>query len=211
MEIKIESKTLEKVLDVAERFLQKLIGPTVKEVGGLLADNVRAWRFKNQLRLLKNAERYIENKSIQTKKISLKILAPLLEGASLEEDEILQDKWVALLVNYIDSRKNFRSTVFPHILTQLSTEEANGLEYMEKNKEVTGSKIWDKLKFGDAELSNLVRLGLIREVIKIKMQKEWDAFAGLTENVVDVYAQEDPTYCITELGTEFLKACKLEE
>lgn len=58
----------------------------------------------------------------------------------MEEEEILQDKWVALFVNYIDSKKSFNSTVFPYILTQISTDEAKGLEYIERKKEVQGLK-----------------------------------------------------------------------
>ena len=37
-------------LDLAKEFLQKLIGPSVEELGLLFSDNVKLWRLKNQIR-----------------------------------------------------------------------------------------------------------------------------------------------------------------
>ena len=54
--IDITSTALEKGIDTAKEFLEKLIGPTVEETGLLLKDKVTFWRFKNQIRMINKAK-----------------------------------------------------------------------------------------------------------------------------------------------------------
>ena len=86
------------------------------------------WRFKNQVKMLNRAKDYCEKHNIEPKKISLKVLSPLLEYSSLEEEEVMQDKWSILLSNLIDSEQIIENHVFPYILSQLSTDEFLPLE-----------------------------------------------------------------------------------
>src|SRR5829696_7046169 len=98
-ELNIKSSTIEKGLELAKEFLGKLISPTIEETGLLISDNIKFLRFKNQVRILLKAKNYVEKNNIPIKEISIKILVPLLDKASLEEDEVLQDKWAKMLVN----------------------------------------------------------------------------------------------------------------
>jgi hypothetical protein len=131
-ELNIKSSTIEKGLDLAKEFLSKLISPTIDEVGLLISDNIKYLRFKNQVRILLKAKKYVENKNISIKEIPIKILVPLLENASLEDNEQLQDKWANMIVNMVDSESNVQNQVFPYILSQLSIDEYN--ELMKINK-----------------------------------------------------------------------------
>jgi len=64
--------------------------------------------------------------NISPKQISLKLLSPLLEYSSLEEDDELLAKWSFLLGNLVDSdQKNTDNHVFPYILSQISKDEFN--------------------------------------------------------------------------------------
>lgn len=126
--IDITSSAVEKGLDIAKDFLDKLIIPTVEETGLLLRDKVTMWRFNNQVRMLNKAKAYCEKNGINPKKVSLKVLCPLLDYAGLEEDEVLQDKWALLLSNMVDSGQNIENHVFPYILSQISTNEFLSLE-----------------------------------------------------------------------------------
>ena len=47
--IDITSTALEKGVDVAKSFLDKLIMPAIEEVGLLMKDHVTMWKFKNQI------------------------------------------------------------------------------------------------------------------------------------------------------------------
>ena len=122
-EIDISSQTIDKGVDVAKGFLQKLIGPSLEEAGLLLKESVALWRFKNQVSILEKANEICKRRGITPKPISLKLLCPLMDAASLEDEPDMQSKWAALLSNMVDSEKNIQNHVFPYILGQLSLPE----------------------------------------------------------------------------------------
>lgn len=122
-DVNIKSSTIEKGLELAKDFANKILGPAVEEVGLLLADKVKFYRYKNQVNILLKAKKYVESKNIDTKEIPTKILVPLLEQASLEENEELQNKWANLIGNLADSEQNLQNQIFPYLLGQLSLNE----------------------------------------------------------------------------------------
>jgi hypothetical protein len=144
--IDITSTAIEKGFDTAKGFLNKLIMPTVEEVGLLFKDRVTLWRFKNQIKMLTKAEEFCIKNKIDPKKISLKVVCPLLDYSSLEEDEVLQDKWAILLSNMVDSDQNIENHVFPYILSQISTNEFLALETTVMLKEERIKKYKDELE-----------------------------------------------------------------
>lgn len=121
--IDISSTTIEKGLDVAKEFLQKLIGPSLEEAGLLMKESIALWRFRNQVSILEKANEICQRKGVKPNPISLKLLCPLMDAASLEEDPEMQSKWAALLSNMVDSERNIQNHVFPYILGQLSLPE----------------------------------------------------------------------------------------
>lgn len=88
---------------MAKDFLQKLIGPSVDELGLLFSDNVKLWRLKNQIINIEKIKKIIDKEKIGIKQVSLKVLIPYLEGVSLEDDETFPDLWAKLFTNYIDT------------------------------------------------------------------------------------------------------------
>jgi hypothetical protein len=144
--IDITSTALEKGIDLAKNFLDKLIIPAVEETGLLLKDKVTLWKFKNQVIILNKAKDYCEKNNISPKTISLKLLCPLLDNAALEEEEELQNKWAILLSNLVDSDQNIENHVFPYILGQISTNEFLFLEKVFHDKNERVIKLNQKLK-----------------------------------------------------------------
>lgn len=126
--VNITSTLGEKVVDSATGFLSSIVKPAAQELGLLLKDHVTLWRFNNQVRILNKAKAACEKNNISPKSISPKLLVPLLENASLEDNEILQDKWANLLANLVDSKQNIENHVFPYLLSQLSIQEFECLE-----------------------------------------------------------------------------------
>ena len=293
----ITSTVVEKGIDIARSFLDKLIMPPLEETGLLLKDQVTLWKFKNQVRMLNKAKEYCEKSNISPKIISLKVLCPLLDYSGLEEDEVLQDKWAILLSNMVDSEQNIENHVFPYILSQLSSNEFLILEkvYDEKQirvanltkelkefkesrpsieKEIKGgidelsekiqrikqdpvnqkipysfnSEIWDlekakrklesqysSLKYKessllfqiqkfetvpfnslkDFELSNVIRLGLIKEEKEfyansqtLEIPNERDFERSYTNVDLDIEVESNTENILTELGELFICACK---
>lgn len=208
--INITSSIAEKGLDAAKVFLSKLIKPAVEETGLLLADHIHYFRWKNQINLLQKAEAYIKEKNISVKEIPVKTIAPLLAGASLEEDEDLKQMWVGLLVNYVNTESSFTNTVFPYLLTQLSTKEAKFLELLFRNYQAHPKAIQEMhMKFlkpedriSDAEFGNLRRLGLIENSLNQAL--------GNVPGIGRIFNVRNDFFKISSLGLEFMKACELE-
>jgi Abortive infection alpha len=79
--------------------VKKILGPAADEIAERVRDEIRIYRYGRQLSLLKKAEQMAVEAGFTPKAVSTKLLFSLLEGASLEENEDLHDKWAALLAN----------------------------------------------------------------------------------------------------------------
>lgn len=148
--IDISSTALEKGLDIAKGFVEKLINPSAEEMGLLLKDGIAKWRFANQVKTLVKAQNLCEKHGVNPQMISPKLLTPLLEYASLEDNEKLQDKWATLLANMVDSEQNVENHVFPYLLSQVSIQE---FELLEKTLNI---KI-ERVKSLNAELDGYLK------------------------------------------------------
>lgn len=105
---KAVAETAGKALDIvsgAGRFLDRLVGNALAEGGETLADQVRYWR---KMRLLKFEEKFnaacaARGFSPDTMKpLSLGKTVQLLEAASIEEEDEVQELWADLLANAVD-------------------------------------------------------------------------------------------------------------
>lgn len=157
--IDITSTTIEKGIDIAKGFIEKLIYPPVEEMGLLLKDGIAKWRFQNQIKTLIKAKNLCEKHKIVPQIISPKLLCPLLDYASLEDNEKLQDKWATLLANMVDSSQNVENHVFPYLLSQVSIQEFENLEKtvtvkIERIKYLK-EELSKHLKFKETEIINL--------------------------------------------------------
>jgi len=116
-------------VEAVTKFIAKLVPAFVKEAGGIFSDTVRYWKWKNQIHIVKKAKSHLESIGLQPKAPPLKIIVPLLESASLEEDTNIQEMWSKLLASaLVDS-----ATIVPnHIdtLKQLSPAEVRVLDLM---------------------------------------------------------------------------------
>jgi len=170
----ITSTAIEKGIDLAKDFLDKLILPSIEETGLLLKDKVTLWRFDNQVKMLNKAQAICEKHNIKPKTISLKLLCPLLDYTGLEENEILQGKWANLLTNMIDSEQNIENHVFPYLLSQISLDEFVLIErvYIKKTKRV---------EFIKAELTDFIKMKPILEQ-ELKSQLEQYVTENKSEN-----------------------------
>ena len=148
MDINIKSSTIEKALESITGFLAKLAGPATEEIGQLLYDKIRLWRFKNQLDILLKAKDIAERKNITLKEVPYKILVPLLENCSLEGDDEMKDNWASLIVNLADSEKNIQNNIFPHILSQISIGEFHELKHL--YQEEFGFKLKSELVYNQS-------------------------------------------------------------
>ena len=120
-----EIKAIEYGYDMIKSFLEKLAGPAAEEIGLMIQDQVKFYRFKNQLKILNKAKLLLDKNKIEPKTIPLRTLIPLLEGASLEDNDYLADKWAALISNAASGSLNKGNhPSYPKILMELSPIDA---------------------------------------------------------------------------------------
>src|SRR5689334_4022821 len=101
--------------------LKQLVGPSATEIGLAFGDFFRVLRLKNTFRLLEEVKHVSSEAGYQLKPVAPSLLFPILDAASLQNDEDLHRRWVALLAN--SARPDFNSAIlpsFPEILKQLT-------------------------------------------------------------------------------------------
>lgn len=194
----IASQVAEKAVETAKNFLGKLLVPAIDEVGLLIKDNVAMWRFKNQIRIINRAKAYTEKKGLSLKSISLKLLCPLLDYSSLEEDEFLQDKWAILLGNLVDSNQNVENHVFPYILSQISKQEFQSIErtILAKSERLSNLN-YDLASIRKVrELNEPSILDKIAEINREIKDRTWDSYREKSDvwNTKWKYEQELKSY-----------------
>ena len=134
-DLNIKSSTIEKGLELIKDFVEKLLGPTIDEVGLLMSDKIKYFRFKHQVKILSKAKESVKDKGIDIKEIPTKILVPLLENSSLEENEEMQNKWAFMIGNLADSKQNLQNQVFPYLLSHISLNEFEKLsEFVQQER-----------------------------------------------------------------------------
>lgn len=105
--------------------LARLAGPFADEVGMAFGDAARVFRYKRALKLLQKVDKMSAQMGVNPSAVPPKLLLPILDHASLEDDEELHDRWAALLVHASDSKAETNiPTSFPEILSQLSSRDA---------------------------------------------------------------------------------------
>lgn len=112
-------------------FIAKYISGPLEQGMGIFEDRLRYSRWERQIRLMRRADELLAELGLPapTRAVPLKIAIPLLQAASIEEDDELQDRWATLLVNAANAQSKVdikRSYVA--ILEQLTPLETQILD-----------------------------------------------------------------------------------
>ena len=196
------------------KFIARFIAGPLEQGMGIFEDKLKYMRWDRQLRLMKRAEEVIAEcgYDMPTRAVPMKVAIPLFQGASMEEDDSLQDRWVNLLVNaaYAESGIEIRRA-YIEILAQLDSLEVRILDkiytlpfaatstwglvttWLPERAEVATEHSIDGAHPPEpvcAALANLARLGCIKPTNMI--------LGG--EFFVQVYT--------TRLGRDFVASCR---
>ena len=205
MEINI--KSLEILANAAKEFLQKVITPPLEEIGLLFADKVKYWRFKNQVNVLTKADEYLKLKGIKTRKVNIKVMAPMLEEISMEEEESMQARWAALLANTVSERSTIDTTLYAHILGQMTKSDAELFDIItyactsvrkhdrisvtvKEYSTIHADQLMQINRDAHVVIDNLLRLRLIKEISPDSMDLGF--------------------VTLTDLGFRFISACRFQ-
>ncbi len=222
--IDITSTTAEKALD----FLKEILLDPLKDGVGVLKDRIESFRIQNRVDIVLKAKKAFENKGLKfPKKIPIKDITTLLEYASFEDNDEMQNKWASLLVNTIDPNNKFNSNhVFSQLLNQLSVNEIYILNflfsmsfiqsnddrpYYSKSKLIKISEV--NYHTGLLLMDNLIRLSLVeKEPPKLKL-KPSPSITGfnLDDNISPYYDHTEDTdqFRLSKLGEELVRQINL--
>jgi hypothetical protein len=105
--------------------VKRMLGPAADELAEMWRDQVRLYRYERQLKCVEKAEKMAKDAGFTPEAVPPKILFPLLEGASFEDNEDLHTMWAALLANAASSDRNeMVHPAFISTLRQLTPNEA---------------------------------------------------------------------------------------
>ncbi|MGQ0581498.1 MAG: Abi-alpha family protein [Reyranella sp.] len=185
-------KTAGKAVDAASglgRFLEKVFGPLLEQLGGMAGDRVRFWRMLQTQRFASRYDAIVKARQIpesELKALPLSQSLPILEAASMEESDEVQDLWASLLASAMDTRSGVSvkkpyiailreigpaEAALLHVLFQFGrdrTVKMQDLDGLAKRLNAIAEERWRKYSKEDSlsALSNLRRLGCVSPDIK---------------------------------------------
>ncbi|EJC6761642.1 DUF4393 domain-containing protein [Vibrio parahaemolyticus] len=194
-------------------FVSRFISAPLEQGVGILEDKLKFMRWERQLRFIQKANELLEQQALGAPDVPvpLKNAIPLLEYASLEENDSLQNMWAQLLVNGTQSSTGVNlERSFIEILSQISALEAKilmavyslpfeasrhsgVLTYSLPEQAIVSDDSADESSDPSHEvamgLANLARLGCLK--------------FGFTWGGGETFSRINPTL----MGFEFTKAC----
>ena len=215
------AKTTGKAIDAGEKFggfISRFISGPLEQGMGLFEDKLKYMRWERQMRLMQRSDQLLKEIGLDkpTRSIPLKLAIPLLEAASLEDDDSLQDLWASLLVNAANGASGISlQRAYIAVLEQITPLEATLLHKIyslpygetqhngvivgnlpqeasigrEDGKEDELHEPSDEVKLA---LANLARLGCV------VIQKSWGGG--------ELFKKVNPTL----LGKSFVEACTIQ-
>lgn len=103
----------------------KIIGSWLGEI---LSINYSQWRVKQAAKVVEGAGEILAELGLEPTVCKPKVLLPLIEQASLEDDEDLTKKWMGLLASSVTGDSIHPS--YPRILSELVQSEAKVIDYL---------------------------------------------------------------------------------
>lgn len=197
------------------RFLDEVLKPTATLIGEDLATKYRSWRARNIADVLNTAAEMRETSGLAVAPVPGRLLFPILEHASVEEDEELRRRWSALLAKA--GTAGLQDRLLPgyaEVLRQLTPLEAEILDWLYRLHDVVLSenrKVWGDVLHTQVEKQfgltfqdyNLLMADLHRLQL-IDGRRHVESAYGGTWTSASVYS----TIGLTTLGIAFVEACK---
>lgn len=236
--IKEVAKATKTGIEAAEklgRFVSRITNEPLETIMGILNDRLHFMRWERQLRLVERAREILNKRKIEghIRIIPPKLALPIIENASLEENDELQDLWANLLASALDPK--FEGTLraaFIDIIKQLEVIDVHILNFIYKSYQngltnflklnnsspsptifrVDRHSIAGELRIDptiyENSIDNLIRLRCIASYVESKtIESESRQYINLTfyNKVTHDYGYE--SVCMTSFGVSFVDVC----
>lgn len=216
-----QNELLKQGLQSVGDLLKRIAGPLADEIGESLGVVARHYRFKLALKMLQKTQRMLREAGIAPQAVPPRLFLPIMDGASIEDDEDLHSRWAALLANAATSPTLVHPS-YVEILKQLTPEDARLLDKLHDSCKAKRSRTvtpWvDLITYAERErrvaegenpevpFQNLLRLGLVETVYTIDSSK---IKVRLTQGRSAKFEGDlDSHYELTESADAFVQACR---
>ena len=216
---------------VVEDFLKRVLGPIGDASGKVLSRPIEEWhrrRVERAARLTTDAATMLEEAGTEAVVVPGRILWPILERGSIEEEESLGRRWAALLANAADARGQVDvNPAFVRILAELTPREVAELDRVWRSAEehrakgwgTGGIRFWPSRERDDwagtaVTVRHFISLGLIEEVLEyeIDVNDVGEQLAQAIKNEVSFGIRKVRTqvqhHKVTVFAVRFLEACQ---
>lgn len=217
-------QALEPIRDIVNR----ITGPLADEIGESLALIARPYRIALGVKMLQKTQRMVKEAGMPAQPVPPRLFLPMLEAASIENDEDLHTRWAALLANAATSPGSVHPS-YIEMLKQLDPQDAALLDKLYDHFEETGRSVvrpWmnatyaekaERLKAGDnpeIPFNNLFRLGLIEHLyeidekntkVKVPIARFQGRFSGMEGKVE---GELEDWFELSEVVATFVRACR---
>lgn len=128
------ARTTGKAVDATRQlggFLARFLAPPLEQVSEMATDWLGQRRFERQVRLAERTVEFLTERGLDrpTRAVPPSIALPLIEEASLEEDDWMQDVWAQLLANAADASSGVEiKRAFVAMLSEIGPLEVRILE-----------------------------------------------------------------------------------
>jgi hypothetical protein len=232
------AKTTRAGIEASERlggFVSMIINEPLENVVGILTDRLRFMRAERQLRLVDRWREIVKERKIEgpLRIVTPKVALPIIESASLEENDELQDLWANLLASAVDPQfEGLIRAAYIDIIKQLEVVDVHILNvvyesYKQWLEERLREKIVDDYYFSPlnhavGKIDITERLGIsfaayensVDNLMRVRCLASYvaDETIDTEVNTVPNYAAVTVDYryefvCITLLGVSFVEAC----
>ena len=132
------AETTGKAIDLiasAAPFLGRVLGTPVESAVGIVSDRLQYYRLEKFLDLMETAEASLKRRGItDLRSIPAKIALPLLEAATVEEDDDLHAIWARLLANALDPSKPAPKKMYVDLVSLLEPIDAKIFQFLGNQK-----------------------------------------------------------------------------
>ena len=220
----MSKELVKQTLAPVQEIVRELSGPAATEVGLMLGDTLRVWRVKREVRYLQDVKEAASKAGLKLKPVVPRLLFPILDSASLEDDEDLHQRWVALLTNAARTDSDLVLPCFPDILRQLTSEEAQFLDRAYDETTIYAERRRAEIRANNPNLNVsdglATAMGISGRIIsslpslkienleRLMLVTRTNLPLSLDDKIVNTMPPANHLY-VSELGKAFVLACRI--
>jgi len=217
MAIPLPPEVTNAAVEEAKGLLNKFLGPAFNEAGAMLGNNVRMFRLREEIKLLRKAEQILSEEGLEPKAVNMRVLLPLLDTAVLEDNEDMAERWASLLASAANpNNKTALEASFIEILKQLVPSHAFVLDvfYEQIKRDKLPPEKWAERGYVFSDLKGFLQRDVPQFDVAIDNLLRLHLVAYPTPNLgiangheVRVQVTSSNILCATSLGYAFVSAC----